>query len=204
MCLLSSKAGEGWFIPVSIFGQGDSLLSLDSVVKIPKTSQVIVQNYLYDRQFLTIPNPLDTMVMAYLLQLPMGLKDLAYRYCGMIMNDYDEYVSPYRRKKALSYLYRLASYMADISVPKNPKAKNPKTFKRTIWGWPDPPPIMDIEWSNKEGQLVEQQKHPHNINTKILDRIRKSYQDPDYNVLAKWYDIDYRERELVERIFGQV
>jgi len=201
---VSSKPSTGYFIPSSIWGQGDSLLSLDSVVRIPKESQVLVHNYLYDAQFLTIPNPIDTMVAAYLLQLPMGLKELAYRYTGMEMHSYEEYVLPYRRKKALSYLYRLASYMADVSVPQNPKAKKPKKFKRTVWGWPDPPEIADWEWDNKLRELVFKQHHPHNINGKILDRIRKTFDDPEYDPYIEWYKIDYRERALVERFFGKM
>jgi len=199
---VSDRAGTGYFIPSSIWGQGDSILSLDGIFQIPETSQVLVHNYLYDAQFLTIPNPIDTMVAAYLLQLPMGLKELAYRFCGMIMYSYEEYVLPYRRKKALSYLYRLASYMADVTVPQNPKAKKPKKFKRVVWGWPDPPEIVDIEWDNKVGQLVHKQKNPHNINGKILDRIRKSFTDSDFDPYTAWYDIDQRERALVEKIFG--
>ena len=199
---VSSSSGTGYFIPSSIWGQGDSLLSLDGVVQIPETSQVLVHNYLYDAQFISIPNPIDTMVAAYLLQLPMGLKELAYRFCGMEMHSYEEYTLPYRRKKALSYLYRLASYMADVKVPSNPKAKNPKKFKRTVWGWPEPPDIADLEWDNRIGELALKEKHPHNINGKILDRIRKSFTDPEYDPYKAWYDIDQRERALVEKIFG--
>jgi len=199
---VSNRPGTGAFIPIKLFGQGDSVLSLDGVFRIPETSQVLVHNYLYDAQFMTLPNPIDTMVAAYLLQMPMGLKELAYRYCGMEMHSYEEYVLPYRRTKALRYLYNLTRYMAEVTVPKNPKAKNPKTFKRVTWGWPGPPEISDWEWDNKQAALVEKQKHPRDINVKILERIRKSFTDPDYDPYKTWYDIDPRERELIESIFG--
>jgi len=199
---VSTMEGTGWFIPIGERGVRDSFgipqRGEATTHLIPSTSQVIVHNYLYDAQFINIPNPLDSMVAAYLLQLPMGLKELAYRLCGMEMHSYEEYVRPYRRQKALSYLYRATSYMQDISVPANKKAKNPKKFKRSIVGWPDPPEIKDWEWSNKEGRLMEVVKHPHDINSKILSRIRASIQDPGYQPYEKWYDVDSREREMVE------
>jgi hypothetical protein len=45
------------------------------------------------------------MQMAYLLQdIPMGLKPLAYRLCGMAMSDFEDVVHPYARKVAESYM----------------------------------------------------------------------------------------------------
>jgi hypothetical protein len=210
---VSSKVGTGWFIPVSVWGKGESLVSLDEVVRIPESSRVIAHNYLYDAQFITIPNPIDSMVAAYLLQLPMGLKELAYRYCGMEMHNYREYVRPYQHKKSLGYLCRLAACMAEVTVPANAKAKNPKKFKRVVVGWPDPTGIVDIKWDNDKGELVERERKPHNINTKILERIRAGMglgmgvgsnidTDRDIDLLASWRDIDIRERQLVERIMG--
>jgi len=195
---VSNMAGEGWFIPYGLLGQDRR--NLDTVIG--KTSQVIVHNYLYDARFLTIPNPIDTMVAAYLLQLPMGLKDLAYRLCGMEMKDYTEYTKPYRRAKALKYLLAATYPMKEIVVPANPKAKNPKKFKRIIKGWPDPPGIVDTEWVNKEGRMMDVVKHPHNINGKILARIKSSIYDQDYTPYEKWYDIDQRERDIVEGKIG--
>jgi len=144
------------------------------------------------------------MVAAYLLQLPMGLKTLAYRLCGMDMQDYDEYTKPFRRKKALEYLYRATSYMQDVSVPANKKAKNPKKFKRAIIGWQDPPEIIDTEWVNKEGRMMQVTKHPQDINKKILARIKSSIKDPDYTPYEHWYDVDYREREWIETALGKM
>ncbi len=193
---VSNSVGSGWFIPYELYARG----RLD----IPSTSRVIVHNYLYDAQFLTIPNPIDTMVAAYLLQLPMGLKDLAYRLCGMEMKDYTEYTKPYRRAKALKYLLGSTYLMREVTVPVNKKAKNPKKFKTIIEGWPDPPDLIDIEWDNKLGRMAEKVTHPHNINGKILERIRKALDDPGYLIYEKWYDIDQRERDIVEALIGKM
>lgn len=52
----------------------------------------------------------DTMVMAYHLQLePQGLKPLAYRHCGMAMQDYADLVGPAAHDKAMVYLTEIAA-----------------------------------------------------------------------------------------------
>jgi len=192
---ISDREGSGWFIP-------RSALSGSSDEWIPPTSTVIVHNYLYDAQFLAIPNPIDTMVAAYLLQLPMGLKELAYRYCGMEMASYDEYVRPYRRQKAIDYLALAASYIREERVPANPKAKNPKKYKTIYTGWQSPPDIADWEWDNSRGELIWKSKNPHWIGRKILDRLVKSYTEPDFDPYQSWLDIDSRERQVVEDVLG--
>jgi len=80
-------------------------------------SRVTVHNYLYDAQFLSLPkNTDDTMLMAYLLGLPQGLKELAWRFCGMEMESYTETVSPYRKEKALNYLNTAISLKPGMPV----------------------------------------------------------------------------------------
>lgn len=47
----------------------------------------------------------DTMQLAYVLgNMPQGLKALAYRECGMVMQDFEDLVLPYSKKKLLRYL----------------------------------------------------------------------------------------------------
>jgi DNA polymerase len=49
----------------------------------------------------------DTMVAVYHLgNLPQGLKALAYREMGMIMQDFDDLVTPYSTERCLDYLMR--------------------------------------------------------------------------------------------------
>lgn len=53
----------------------------------------------------------DTMLMAALLGTePLGLKALARRHCGMVMNDYQTVIAPAKREKALDYLARVLEY----------------------------------------------------------------------------------------------
>ena len=81
---ISNRPGTAYFIPAELIP--------DPATAIPSTSTVYVHNYLYDRQFITIPTYIDTMVAAYLLGLPQGLKQLSYRMAGMEMHSYEEYV----------------------------------------------------------------------------------------------------------------
>jgi len=111
---ITDQSGYGYFIPISLWGTGISTIHASILdIRIPETSRVIVHNYLYDAKFIDIPNPIDTMIAAWLLQIPMGLKTLAYVLCGMEMHDYMEYVHPYRRSVALEYLNAADSEWAD-------------------------------------------------------------------------------------------
>jgi uracil-DNA glycosylase family 4 len=52
-----------------------------------------------------LPHWTDSMQMAYILQdIPMGLKALAYRLCGMAMSDFTDVVHPHARQVAESYM----------------------------------------------------------------------------------------------------
>lgn len=56
----------------------------------------------------------DTMLMAALLGVePLGLKALARRHTGMVMDDYDSIVAPARREKALEYLGRVLDWCGE-------------------------------------------------------------------------------------------
>ena len=98
---VSNRPGTAYFIPAELIP--------DPATAIPATSTVYVHNYLYDRQFINIPKFTDTMVAAYELALPQGLKQLAYRLAGMEMHSYEEYV--YRGEEgiamALDYLHKV-------------------------------------------------------------------------------------------------
>jgi len=54
------------------------------------------------------PRWTDTLQMAYILQdIPMGLKPLAYRLCGMAMQDFEDVVHPHARQVAEVYMCKL-------------------------------------------------------------------------------------------------
>jgi len=185
-------AGCGYFIPIDLWKQGISVTHASVLgIRICKESRVIVHNYLYDVKFIDIPNPIDTMIAAWLLQIPMGLKTLAYVLCGMEMKDYMEYVHPYRRQVARDYLGKAngcRSRYCGVECNCEP--------------WADPPEIKDWEWDNDSGQLIQREKHPHNIDRKINARLLKCMDDPAFDPYKAWYDIDERERAEVEAKCG--
>lgn len=176
---VSSQGGTGQFIGKEIVDQLPRD-HLGRVSVIPETSRVLVHNYLYDAQFINIPNPLDTMVMAYLLGHPQGLKELAWRLCGMEMASYSDYTRPYRRHKALEYLTRLNG---------------------EFLGKPEPYPLT--EWDNKQRELVTRRKKPPSLNQKVR-RIIADAIDKDADPYERWGQIPGQEKAVAHTLFGQL
>ena len=93
----SDKAGTGDFMDAGVWGF------------IPGDKRSVVHNYLYDARWIPLPDDTDdTMLMAYVLGLPQGLKELAWRLCGMEMKSYHEVIGGHRRQKGMDYLERAA------------------------------------------------------------------------------------------------
>ncbi len=95
---------------------------------------VILHNALHDLPIyrdmgIEIKNFEDTMVYSYVLCLePQGLKDLAYRHCGMKMKSYDETIAPAMRKVVGEYLIQVArgDWGLDPQVPECESAEEIK------------------------------------------------------------------------------
>ena len=106
-CLtLSPRPGTGYLIrasAASLLGQFGGWLRRRGMT-------AILHHALHDipvslRMGVTYPRWTDSMQMAYILQdVPMGLKPLAYRLCGMTMRDWEDVVHPHARKVADSYM----------------------------------------------------------------------------------------------------
>lgn len=181
---LETVGGELWSTQVSVepgtaFFVGPEFI--DTFVRGLRDvhSEAIVHNYLHDANFVELPRFVDTMVMAYLLGLPQGLKELASRICGMEMKSYQDLVSPGRRAKVTKYLE-----MA------------------TTTDWPAPEPVIDVKWDNKAGRTVEKIRKPKPINQKIKRILADSMDNPDVDSYHRWHDIDERERANVEEKLG--
>lgn len=173
-CLsLSVAPGTAWVV------MADQPSSLESVGRLVAHPQVItiIHNALYDLPVLRSvgiepSNPLDTMVMAYLLQNePQGLKPLAFRHRGMEMSSYTEMVAEATRLKAMEYLEIAATLT-----------------------YPDPE--MVLEWKKGEPYV----RTPQNIIRKIT-RILKAIQEKGADPADSWKAIS-EGKEVVEAILG--
>ncbi len=173
---ISAVPGKAWFIPVarSEGYRPFDLSFLDAVG--------IVHYYLNDVNYLSLPERFaDTMVMAYLLNLPQGLKELAYRLCGVAMTTYKEMVRPGQRRLSLEFLNRAV---------------------KMEWG--PPPEITETKWDNRKGGIVTRTKRPWHISRKISSILAKAADDDEYDILDRWEDIDVRERAEVEAKLGRM
>lgn len=165
---VSNEPGRAYFIPGELY----------KVTETPKTSQVIVHNWLYDARFLDIPNYADTMVAAYLLGLPKGLKTLARQECGIQMLDYVDVVRPFRKDKAIAYLEELLRH-----------------------DWPKPSPVAEEKWNNKTGTVEEKTRNPNPI-PQTVKRILKDTEEKGADPFARWYKVDASVRSIVEESLG--
>jgi len=145
----------------------------------------IVHNYLYDAQWMNLPGRTDdTMVMAYVLGLPQGLKELAWRLCGMEMASYTDTIGGYRKAKAMAWLTEASQRE-----------------------WPDPPLLENVSWSKKDNKLVTQFKRPQDITKKIRRIIAdvvggRELKSGPVDAWNRWHQIDARERAVVEEALG--
>ena len=176
---LSTQPGTAWFFPADP-GYKDRL----DLTQWGSTTEFIVHFYLNDVAWLKIPDDRfrDTMVMAYLLGLPQGLKELASRLCGINMISYKEMVRPGQRKMSIDYLT--------------------EAVKRE---WPDPPEIEETKWNNKEGKIITRIKKPWHISRKIKRILADSIDRIDVDPYDRWVkNIDKTERTGVEAVLGQM
>ena len=171
---ISAVPGTAWFIPIKSGYKGRVDLR-------PYNATVIVHNYLFDVNYLVIPDGrfTDSMELAYLLGQPQGLKELASRLCGINMKTYREVVHPGQQGLALDYLRRVSKQE-----------------------WPDPPTIEETKWDNKKGCLVTRNKKPWHISRKINKALDDYTKDDSTDLWDRWRNIPDEERVTVEGVMG--
>lgn len=139
----------------------------------------LIHNSMYDliilREIGIMPaNFKDTMVAAYLTQsLPQGLKDLAYRLCGMEMSTYEEMVREPTEKNAADYLTLVDS---------------------VNWGEPE----VRLVWSKGEPSV----KKGWGINRRVKRILSDYSKDTTTDVRGRWESVEDWLREPVEKMFG--
>lgn len=144
---------------------------------------ILFHHWLYDRRIvarmgLQFPHAriVDTMMLAFHLgNLPQGLKALAYRELGMVMDDFEDTVLPYSTPLALEY-FKLAQELT----------------------WPKPTPRLEQDSKTGEWKM----KKPQGMNTKLkrffTDLSKNDEKDPFHMWEKNWKD----EQPMIERAMG--
>lgn len=150
---------------------------------IDRTPRVVLHNSMFDLGILrsmgiSIPDHKleDSMVLAYNLKVePQGLKNLAMRHMGLVMDEYEDFEGPFAEEKAQTYLARAAEI---------------------DWGKPDP--VLE----EKNGMLHV--KQPRTLNSKIIGRFRERDKNPEKVKFRDWWykQVDYPTRARVEERLG--
>lgn len=192
---VSTEPGEGLFLPA------------EREVKL--TAPVTVHNYMADGKYIDLPpGTKDTMVMAYLLGLPQGLKELAKTFCGMEMDSYRDMTRQYGKDKAIKYLEDALALHPDKPPTKAQRDKAEKKGEELVLNmWPESPVIEDAIWVKKSQTLELKSKTPQHIATymrKILADVSsgKELKDGPVDPYSRWNSIDASTRFGVEEVFG--
>ncbi len=171
---LSKTSGKAIFISVDLWRQSRRLWA-------DYQGRVIVHNALFELGHIPIPldHLEDTMIMAYLLGLPQGLKTLARDLCGMTMQSYPDLMRPTTDTTIRSYLEEVLR-------------------QEEIHPWPECPPIEVTKWDNKAGRVITKTRKPKRIAKKVPRILAHD------NPLAEWLKLDPLERAVAEDQLGPV
>lgn len=146
-------------------------------------AEFLMHNGMYDIEMMRLMGVnlsnariLDTMVMAYLLRIePQGLKALARRHCGMVMNSYEETIGDAALIKWLEFLHNIAD-----------------------GDWPKSEPELIYE---NDGTCRLYKPQPVATRArKILDDWAKKPEDTDLE--ARYKKIGKAQRKVVESVLG--
>lgn len=146
-------------------------------------SPILFHNWLFDRTVvrgmgigLSDRQVVDTLLFVFHLgNLPQGLKALAWRELGMIMEDFDDVVTPYSRELVLLY-YRLAQ----------------------AHDWPKPEERLELD--EKTG--LWKMKKPQGMNTKLKRFFTDLSKDPQKDVFGMWEKNWVDEQAMIEERIG--
>lgn len=144
---------------------------------------VVFHNGLYDVPVLEevgIQFPMrrfdDTMVRAYHLGwLPQGLKFLAFRLCGMYMEEYEDVVLPHSNDVRIDYILKLAGV-----------------------DWPKP--SQEVVLDKGEFKL----KQPRGLNTKLKLMLTHYQKNPSHKIFKRWDEWSDEEKLPAIQQFGDL
>lgn len=176
----SQRAGEGRLVRA---GNRGVLAALSSRLE-RWAAPVLFHNFLYDWGVcgdmglqLPIRRVVDTMARVFHLgNLPQGLKALAFRELGMVMQDFEDVVRPHSTPLVLDY-YRRAQ---EIEWPK-PEEQSYLDEKTGLW----------------------KLKRPQGMNTKLKRFFTDYGKNPDKDVFAMWHDNWGDSHAMLEHQLGE-
>lgn len=147
-------------------------------------ADILFHNWLYDAPVtealgLSFPvlRVVDTMARVFHLgNLPQGLKALAFRELGMVMDDFEDVVSPHSTQNVLIY-YQIAQ-----SYP-----------------WPKPPEELVIDEKTGLWKLYK----PQSMNTKLKRFFTDYGKNADKNVFDMWTENWTASQAMIEEQCGE-
>lgn len=157
---ISMAPGTGYFIGP------DMVKALGNTYTFPDPVEVYFHNFLYDYRFIHAKRFVDTMVIAYLLGLPQGLKELASRLCGVKMQSFDDLTRQHGRPKVVDYLTNLLSV-----------------------SWDPPVPIIETKWDNKAGKVIDKVINPQPVERKVKKLLADMASDATVDPYQRWHQI---------------
>lgn len=204
---LSRAEGEAVFIRKGLWEAYTADQLENNLPVFPNDQTVYVHNYLYDARILSWDQDsrlgpaifIDTMVVAYLVGMPLGLKTLARDIAGVLMFSFDDMIRATRKAAVVDWIERGIEAGSDRKFCENcsgsgrilsekqhkgylegKEGAKPRTKKCQVCegagaleeGYPDMPPIEFMSWDNKEGRLLIQTRTPNNIMKKFRNIIK--------------------------------
>jgi uracil-DNA glycosylase family 4 len=180
---------------------------------------VVFHNYLYDspmlRQLrLTFPRFTDTMIEAYDLggSVPLGLKALAFRLCGMKMQDYDDVVYPHALSKAVSWLQLAEKTILQPYIDALPwRTATRRCSGGKQYGGKHPTAILDYHSPEEQtcfmcGKVLPPPKMTRAGGTQYpwirAGKILSATLDEGANPFKRWASVPQSDQSILEGIIG--
>ena len=158
----------------------------------------------------------DTMEAAYTLGMAQGLKVLAYRLCGMVMQEYLDLVQPFAVEQGREYL----TLVAGMPLPEVVEAQPWKSKKKSCSGlkkdgYPkhlklemmfDRPGVQECPACGRplDPGKMERDKGGKRYIWDRAEGILRDMREKGSNPVDRWFKIPEEEREPIQKVIGEM